>query len=167
MILRILKKVIKHLLGKPQYVTPIFDKTQYPSILGSAGGSLYESNVLVITNNTQLATIQGLLEKERCNLFIIQLDSVLTQEKLSASMERMIGKCDHVINLFHLDDSLQLLVGEKYNDNDLVSLVYQSLKVEADALVDSQYATITTAVLGNETIESKIITATIKACVKV
>ena len=159
MILRILKKVIKHLLGKPQYVTPIFDKTQYPSILGSAGGSLYESNVLVIT-------IQGLLEKERCNLFIIQLDSVLTQEKLSASMERMIGKCDHVINLFHLDDSLQLLVGEKYNDNDLVSLVYQSLKVEADALVGSQYATITTAVLGNETIESKIITATIKACVE-
>lgn len=123
-------------------------------------------NVLVITNITQLATIQGLLEKERCNLFIIQLDSVLTQEKLSASMERMVGKCDHVINLFHLDDSLQLLVGEKYNDNDLVSLVYQSLKVEADALVDSQYATITTAVLGNETIESKIITATIKACVE-
>ena len=166
MILRILKKVIKHLLGKPQYVTPIFDKTQYPSILGSAGGSLYESNVLVITNITQLAIIRGLLEKERCNIFIIQLDSVLTQEKLSASMERMVGKCDHVINLFHLDDSLQLLVGEKYNDNDLVSLVYQSLKVEADALVDSQYATITTAVLGNETIESKIITATIKACVE-
>jgi len=141
-------------------------KRSIHQILGSAGGSLYESNVLVITNNTQLATIQGFLEKERCNLFIIQLDSVLTQEKLSASMERMIGKCDHVINLFHLDDSLQLLVGEKYNDNDLVPLVYQSLKVEADALVDSQYATITTAVLGNETIESKIITATIKACVE-
>ena len=59
MILRILKKVIKHLWGKPQYVTPIFDKTQYPSILGSAGGSLYESNVLVITNITQLATNTG------------------------------------------------------------------------------------------------------------
>lgn len=73
MILRILKKVIKHLLGKPQYVTPIFDKTQYPSILGSAGGSLYESNVLVITNITQLATIQGLLEKERCNLLSFSL----------------------------------------------------------------------------------------------
>ena len=166
MILGKLKKVVKHLWGKPQYVTPIIDKTKYPSILGSTGGSLYESNVLVVTNIPQLDAIRKLLKKERCNLFIIQLDSVLTQEKLSASMERMVGKCDHVINLFHLDDSLQLLVGEKYNDNDLVSLVYQSLKVEADALVDSPYATITTAVLGNATTESKIITATIKACVE-
>lgn len=63
MILRILKKVIKHLLGKPQYVTPIFDKTQYPSILGSAGGSLYESNVLVITNTPSWLQYRGFLKK--------------------------------------------------------------------------------------------------------
>ena len=166
MTLGILKKVMRRFWGRIQYITPIVDKTQYPSILGSAGGSLYESNVLVVTNIPQLDAIRKLFEKEQCNLFAILLDSVLTKEKISASMEKMVGKCDHVINLFHLDDSLQLLVGEKYNDNDLVSLVYQSLKVEVDALVDSQYATITTAVLGNATTESKIITATIKACVE-
>ena len=149
MILGKLKKVVKHLWGKPQYVTPIIDKTKYPSILGSAGGSLYGSNVLVVTNIPQLDAIRKLFEKEQCNLFVILLDSVLTKEKISASMEKMVGKCDHVINLFQL-----------------VSLVYQSLKVEADALVDSPYATITTAVLGNATTESKIITATIKACVE-
>ena len=166
MILGILKKIMRRFWGRIQYITPIVDKTQYPSILGSAGGSLYESNVLVVTNIPQLDAIRKLFEKEQCNLFVILLDSVLTKEKISASMEKMVGKCDHVINLFQLDDSLHLLIEEQYNDNDLVSLVYQSLKVEADTLVDSQYATITTAVLGNATTESKIITATIKACVE-
>lgn len=166
MILEKFKKVIKHLWGRPQYVTPIIDKTKYPSILGSAGGSLYASNVLVVTNIPQLDAIRKLFEKEQCNLFVILQDSVLMKEKISASMEKMVGKCDHVINLFQLDDSLHFLIEEQYNDNDLVSLVYQSLKVEADALIDSPYATITTAILGNATTESKIITATIKACVE-
>lgn len=69
MILGKFKKVIKHLWGRPQYVTPIIDKTKYPSILGSAGGSLYASNVLVVTNIPQLDAIRKLFEKEQCNLF--------------------------------------------------------------------------------------------------
>ena len=166
MILGILKKVMRRFWGRIQYITPIVDKTQYPSILGSAGGSLYESNVLIVTNITHLDIIKELFEKERCHLFIIQQDSILTKEQFLATMERMVGKCDHVINLFQLDDSLHLLIEEQYNDNDLVSLVYQSLKVETDILIDIPSATLTTAILGKATIESRIITAILKACVE-
>ena len=152
--------------GRIQYITPIVDKTQYPSILGSAGGSLYESNVLIVTNITHLDIIKELFEKERCHLFIIQQDSVLTKEQFLATMERMVGKCDHVINLFQFNAALQLLVDEAYNPHDLVSLVYQSLKVETDILIDIPSATLTTAILGKATIESRIITAILKACVE-
>lgn len=166
MILGILKKVMRRFWGRIQYITPIVDKTQYPSILGSAGGSLYESNVLIVTNITHLDIIKELFEKERCHLFIIQQDSVLTKEQFLATMERMVGKCDHVINLFQFNAALQLLVDEVYNPHDLVSLVYQSLKVETDILIDIPSATLTTAILGKATIESRIITAILKACVE-
>ena len=166
MILGILKKVMRRFWGRIQYITPIVDKTQYPSILGSAGGSLYESNVLIVTNITHLDIIKELFEKERCHLFIIQQDLVLTKEQFLATMERMVGKCDHVINLFQFNTALQLLVDEAYNPHDLVSLVYQSLKVETDILIDIPSATLTTAILGKATIESRIITAILKACVE-
>ena len=167
MIIGKIKYLLNKLLGYPQYVYPVVDRIVYPAISGYAGGSLYASNVLLVTNLTDIASIKKLFDAEKCNLSVINIEKDLTKNNILLAQQEQIGAFEHIINLFQFNETSRLLAMDRYNDDDLIALVYRSLKAETDYLVSSsQYATLTTAILGDTTFDSKIATATIKVCIE-
>lgn len=133
----ILRK-IKRLLGHRVYIEPIVDANIYPNLDKSyAGGSLAESNVLIVTNisipNEQLIE---LAENENATFSTINTNGLLSSDEIRKSCGKLIGPFTHIINIFKKDKALPLLMPNGgYPETDDMHRVYQWLQEEVGYLV--------------------------------
>ncbi len=161
-----LKKVIQRIIGKPTYVYPIFDKIIYSPTKGYAGGSLYETNILIVTNFADIKEYYQLFEQEKANVSYLICDKNPDISDITRIEKDQIGPYEHIINILSANTNMGL-TDNGYNDNDITSFAYDILKVETEYLVSkNSYATLCTAIIDNGASDFEISSASIKACVE-
>lgn len=155
-----LKKKLFMPLTKVCYVDGIYDKNFYEENKQSyAGGSLEDSNVLVLSNDEAvLPKLNAFLKREKCYSQACDMKKIHSAESFS-SCNNLIGPFDHVINIVKMDKCDTLLTSQKtYNGNDILHQLYHLLQMETDYLVQNdRYATLTTAFQSDGSIEGDII----------
>lgn len=156
----ILRK-IKHIVGHREYVEPIIDANIYPDMGSSyAGGSLAESNILLVTNTSIPEDLVCDIEKnENVSVSVLTNNLKLTIEDIVMSGNSLIGPFTHIINIYSKDKDMSLLTSTgHYPETDDMYNVYQWLQEEVEYLVPlSQGGTICTAYISNETEYAKVL----------
>lgn len=160
---------IKELIGKKIYVDPIVDYNRYADSEKSyAGGSLADSNVLIVTN-TELSA--GLKEQfsinEKTTIAILNPEGLVNQDAIISAGNKLIGPFTHIINIYKKETSDLLTAESKYPDTDDMYRLYQWLQEEVSYLVPlNQYATICTAYIGDETQYSDVLCKNMDMCIR-
>ena len=161
-----IKNIIKRILGKANVVYPLDDKVIYPESKGYAGGSLYMSNILLVTNIKDVDSILTMYEQEKAKVTVLNGNDGITKEQIVGAESNKTGRFEHIINLFRMKDN-DTLINHGYNDNDICSQVYDVLKSETEYLAPNNlYATICTAVQDAGYGDFEIESASVKACVE-
>lgn len=162
-----IKRILFKIFGKTTYFEPLVDKTDYPTIEeGYAGGSLADSNVLVVADCEDIKEeALALLKREKAyvNFYNIHSSSELD---LSVAEAKFIGKIDHIINIVS-DKDKGVFVDSGYNNEDANSFVYLLLKKETNYLAArDRYTTLTTAFLHDESESSELQASSIAMCIR-
>lgn len=133
----ILRK-IKRLLGRRIYIEPIVDANIYPNLDKSyTGGSLAESNILIVTNvsipDEQLIEIE---KNENATFSVINTNGLLSSDEIGKSGGNLIGPFTHIVNIFKKDKTQPLLMPNgDYPETDDMYRMYQWLQEEVGYLV--------------------------------
>lgn len=142
------------------HIDGIYDKNLYEENKQSyAGGSLEDSNVLIVSNDEAiLPKMNAFLKREKCYFQSCNMKEMHSAESFS-SCNNLIGPFDHVINIVKMDKCDALLTMQKcYNHNDILNSLYKLLQAETGYLVqNNRYATLTTAFQSDGSIEGDII----------
>ncbi len=160
---------IKKLIGKKVYIEPIVDYNRYTDSEKSfAGGSLADSNVLIVTNTEPSADIKEQFSiNEKATIAIITTDGLLNQDTIHKAGKNLIGPFTHIINIYKKDTSDLLTVDCKYPESDEMYRVYQWLQEEVSYLVSlNQYASICTAYIGDGTQYSDVLSKNMDMCIR-
>lgn len=166
-----MKTAIKRLLFHKNTISPIVDKIQYPHIETSySGGSLANSNILLITNNELFESefLVGYFKNEMADAAVFQYDNSIDLNSIVTCGNDLIGPFTHIINIINLDKQCQLFNedGSYYNE-DVLRRVYKLLQVETDYLVRvGQYSTICCLFKQGESSESVIESEGLQFCIK-
>lgn len=158
-----IKGIIKKCFLHKETIHPIIDPVQYASIEESyGGGSLSESNVLVVTNDQTLAieSIKKRFSKERASTGILfaSSDNLKLNDIVQAGNE-LIGPFTHVINIFRFNEQGNIVKPDgTFNSEDMMRLAYQWCQTEVDYLVKtSNYATLCTVFVHSDSTDSVVI----------
>lgn len=122
---------IKRIIGFPVRVRPIVDFQQYENIGNSyAGGSLYNKNVLVISDVLEIANeLNHELDKEKINhSFLFIKYETIRQEDIKKAEAGKVGPYTNIINFFMIDSG----------DEDSIYKIYNTLQCEVSYLVDNK-----------------------------
>lgn len=139
---------IRKLICHRQYINPIVDENIYQSLEHSySGGSLSESNLLIVTN---IPISEDLILTIQKNENVI--NGELSREDIVSASKELIGPFTHIVNLYRKDESMSLLTASgEYPKTDDMYRVYQWLQEEVSYLVPlEQYATICTAFISDD-----------------
>ncbi len=158
-----IKKIIKRCFFHKESISPIIDHVSYASISESyCGGSLAESNVLVVTNDSAIAPvdIRKHFAKEQASVEILFVPSdELELENIVDAGNELIGSFTHIINVLHFNERGILVNADgTFNEEDMMRMAYQWCQVETDYLVRlSCYATLCTVYIHSESTDSIVI----------
>lgn len=163
------KKISKFFMRKT-YIEPLCDSFRYTPIYDSfAGGSLARSNILVITNNDiDEEVVKNVFEKENCYLSLLCLDNEqLSCDTIKTSLLNFVGPVNCFINIVHINEDNYLINNNHFNETDSLRLLYAWLQKETDYLISFNiHATISSAVIKDESIDSNSIGASANAIIK-
>lgn len=160
---------IKKLIGKKVYIDPIVDYNKYTDSEKSfAGGSLADSNVLIVTNTELPAGIKEQIStNEKATIAILTPNGLVNQEAIISAANKLIGPFTHIINIYRKESSDLLTADSKYPESDEMYRVYQWLQEEVSYLVPlNQYASICTAYIGDETQYSDVLCKNMDMCIR-
>lgn len=160
---------MKKLIGKKVYIEPIVDYNRYTDSEKSfAGGSLADSNVLIVTNTELTADIkEQFYTIEKATISIINPRGLLNQDAINGVSNNLIGPFTHIINIYKKETTGLLTAEGKYPDTDEMYCVYQWLQAEVSYLVPlNQYASICTAYIGDETQYSDVLSKNMDMCIR-
>lgn len=160
---------LKNKLSRPIYIEPLVNYVEYSSIDYSyTGGSLSESNILIITN---ISIPENLIltaeDTERASISLLYVTDDISEDIITTSGGKLIGPYTHVINIFRKNDELEVLSKEgDFSNTDAMHQVYQWLQIEASYLISlNQHATIATAYIGDKTTYSSCLKKNIEMCI--
>ena len=158
-----IKGIIKKCFLHKETIHPIIDPVQYAPIEKSyGGGSLAESNVLVVTNDQAITVenIEKCFSEERASTGILfaSTDNLKLNDIVQAGNE-LIGPFSHIINVLRFNEQGNLIKSNgTFNNEDMTRLAYQWCQVEVDYLVKlSNYATLCTVYIHSESTDSMVI----------
>lgn len=158
-----IKGIIKKCFLHKESISPIIDPVAYASINESyCGGSLAESNVLVVTNDQAIAVedikIHFTKEHASVGVLFVSSDDLELRDIVRAGNE-LIGPFTHIINVLRFNEQGNLLKSnETFNEKDIMRLAYQWSQTETDYLVRlSNYATLCTVYIHSESTDSMVI----------
>ena len=157
-----IKGVIKKILLHKETIHPIVDPVRYASIAKSySGGSLAESNVLVVTNDQAIAVedIRNRFAEEHASTGILFASSDdLELNDIVQAGDELIGPFSHIINVLRFNEKGNLFKPDgTFNDEDMMRLAYQWCQTEVDYLVRiSHYATLCTVFIHSESTDSLV-----------
>lgn len=160
---------IKRVIGHKVIIEPIIDYNRYTnSEFSYSGGSLAESNILIVTNIDIPAVIaEGLSSKESSSISIVKPCDSLNQEAIIVAGRNLAGPFLHVINIYKKESSDLLNSDNTFPKEDQMYRVYQWLQEEVNYLVSlNQYATICTAYIGDDTQYSDVLEKNIDMCIR-
>ena len=160
---------IKRVIGHKVIIEPIIDYNRYTnSEFSYSGGSLAESNILIVTNIDIPAVIaEGLSSKESSSISIVKPCDSLNQEAIIVAGRNLAGPFLHVINIYKKESSDLLNSDNTFLKEDQMYRVYQWLQEEVNYLVSlNQYATICTAYIGDDTQYSDMLEKNIDMCIR-
>lgn len=152
--------IIRKFFKLEKVVDPIVDEVDYSSNLKSfSGNSLSESNVLVVHNGcVEEALYASLFSNENaCCAFATVSGGVSIDELVSAG-NKLLGPFTHIINIIELNELNSFIDAlARFNQRDAFSSLFRLLQTETEYLVKiNQYATITTALKLNSSIDSAV-----------
>lgn len=158
-----IKKIIRKTFFHRETIHPIIDQVPYAPIEESyCGGSLAESNVLVVTNDQAIAVedfkIRFAKEHASVGVLFVSSDDLELKDIVQAGSE-LIGPFTHIINVLHFNEQGNLVNPDgTFNGEDMMRLAYQWCQVEVDYLVKlSNYATLCTVYIHSESTDSMVI----------
>lgn len=163
---------IKRVVGHKSYIEPIVDYNIYPDLVKSfAGGSLAESNILIITNiqlfEEQLLRIR---KNENVSVAVLFLPSCkrLSVSLIEDSGKTSLGPFTHIINIYKKTDECSFLTdNDDYPSTDDMYNVYQWLQEEVSYIEPLHlYGTICSAYIGDSSQYSKVLEQNMKMCFK-
>lgn len=143
---------IRKLICHRQYINPIVDENIYQNLEKSySGGSLSESNLLVVTNIPISEDLICTIQKNE-NVSVLCINGELSREDIVSASKELIGSFTHIVNLYRKDENMSLLTASgEYPKTDDMYRVYQWLQEEVSYLVPlEQYATICTAFISDD-----------------
>lgn len=158
-----IKGIIKKCLFHQETIRPIIDPVQYASIEKSySGGSLAESNVLVITNDQAIAVedIRNRFSVEHASVgFLFASSDNLKLNDIVLAGDELIGPFTHVINVLRFNEHGNLIKPDgTFNNEDMMRLAYQWCQAEVDYLVKtSNYATLCTVFIHSDSTDSVVV----------
>lgn len=145
---------IRKLICHRQYVNPIVDENIYQNLEKSySGGSLSESNLLVVTNiPIPEDLILKIQKNENVSISVLCINGGLSREDIVSASKELIGPFTHIVNLYRKDENMSLLTASgEYPKTDDMYRVYQWLQEEVSYLVPLElYATICTAFISDD-----------------
>lgn len=163
-----IKTKIKSLFNKTTYIEHIVDKVTYPDILTShAGGSLATSNLLIVTNGSiDDNLINDYLAIEQVNYHVLLTKDLLNNTDLVKAGDSLIGPFTHVINFYYPEKETSSLNPDN-NYTDSFYMLYQWQQKEVDYLVNlSQYSTICTCYIYDNSINGYVGKRHAEMCIK-
>ena len=143
-----IKKVLKRIIGKPQWKKALYDDVIYENDMESfSGNSLSNSNILILADESLYDKIEKAvkhIEKiEKCDISLIKsygFNGLLNEEI------NKIGGYDHIINCCIV------------NKDDDVYRIYSLLQEETNYLVDREcYSTVCTMIFAENPNSSNVI----------
>lgn len=158
-----IKGLIKKCFLHKESIHPIIDPVPYASICESySGGSLAESNVLVVTNDKTLAAkgIENKFAVECASTGVLYASSdELELKDIVHTGNKLIGPFTHVINVLRFDNPGNILDPDgTFNEKDAMRLAYQWCQAEVDYLVKlPNYATLCMVYIHSGAIDSSVI----------
>lgn len=165
-----IKKYIRKLFYKKITIKPIIDLVQYAPIEGSyAGGSLAESNVLLVSNlkDLNMTDIEECFRKENAVVAAIRTDGGLAADDITEAGEPLLGPFTHIINIVRQTGGNAVLTEDGgYNEDDAMCMIYQWLQAEADLLVkQGGYSTICTVYIKDHSADACIYANSMDMCI--
>lgn len=133
-----IKKTLSKLSGGYKLETPVCDKYIYDGNFKSfCGGSLSESNVLVLTNGTNDNILfDEWAEQEHMEVRLLQKeDDSLSAIDIKKYSNDLIGPFTHIINLVSLYGRYNNANNKSNSNEYTLRLLYQWLQVESDYLI--------------------------------
>lgn len=146
-----IKNILKKIRIRPDSVEPIFDSNIYDSgVIGYAGGSLQDQNILVVTN---VPIEDSILEKticgEMCHVKVLLLQNKkLMWKQIIKCGEDLLGPFTHIVNVVYAND---------HDKAEPQKLVYQWMQIQMDYCVKcEQYATVCTVLIAEKDSTEKV-----------
>lgn len=139
-----IKKIIRKTFFHRETIHPIIDQVTYAPIEESyCGGSLAESNVLVVTNDQAIAVedikIRFAKEHASVGVLFVSSDDLELKDIVQAGNE-LIGPFTHIINVLRFNEQGNLIKSNgTFNNEDMMRLAYQWCQTEVDYLVKTSY----------------------------
>lgn len=146
----ILKRIIGHRIEKDVIVDPAIYENNRNSF---CGGSLADSNLLVVTNgNVDEQELDSLIQKEKAAYSLLNLSSLMERQHLIDASSKLVGPFTHIINIVFEENNDNLLTEENLCDAKYPMYeIFQWHQQEVDYLVGlNQYATICTIYIGGD-----------------
>lgn len=158
-----IKKIIRKTFFHRETIHPIIDQVTYAPIEESyCGGSLAESNVLVVTNDQAIAVedikIRFAKEHASVGVLFVSSDDLELKDIVQAGNE-LIGPFTHIINVLRFNEQGNLIKSNgAFNNEDMMRLAYQWCQTEVDYLVKtSYYATLCMVFIHSDSTDSVVI----------
>lgn len=152
--------IIRKFFKLEKVVNPIIDEIDYSSNLKSfSGNSLSDSNILVIHNGCVEENLYAsLLSNENACYAFVEVSEDISVNKLVSAGNKLLGPFTHIINIIELNGLNSFMEAlAHFNQRDVFSSLFRLLQTETEYLVKiNQYATMTTALKLNSSIDSAI-----------
>lgn len=141
-----LQKVLAKVLGLDQRTPIVDDYKYYFDGKSYAGGSLSDSNILIVSNVKDTRCIENELEKEGVTVSKIELEKdTLDLNIINGAQAQLIGPYTHIFNMLQIGNETDI-----FSDSDPLRNMYQWLQIEADYLVElGQTATVCVALVSD------------------
>lgn len=144
-----LQKVLTKMLDLDQREPIVDDYKYYFDGKSYAGGSLSDSNILIVSNIKDTKGIENRLKKEGAFVSEIKLEKdILNLNIINNAKAHLLGPYTHIFNVLQIGNDTDI-----FSDSDSLRNMYQWLQIEADYLVElGQIATVCVVlVLGSDT----------------
>lgn len=163
---------IKRIVGQKTYIEPIIDYNIYMDLESSyAGGSLAESNILIVSNiELPTDTLERIRKNENSSVIVLRVSSGqrISQLHIHNSGKLLLGPFTHIINIYKKDANCSFLTeNDQYPSTDDMYNVYQWLQEEVTYIESLHlYGTICSVYVGDNSQYSKVLEQNMKMCFK-
>ena len=162
-------RYLKRIIGHREIKETIIDKMVYKEREKSfSGGSLSDSNILIVTNRSisEDAAIR-LLRNENAGFNILYLNNLMSCSDITDAATDLIGPFTHIVNVVWYEKTTNIESEIGGSNDDAMFRIYQWHQEEVDYLVKlNQYGTLCTVFIGNEEIDSDVIKKNVELLVK-